>query len=141
MIILGSAWNSWHDGRMQVGLLARDGLGYANTTLRGSAVIDAVKALPEDLLIYSNYPQILYLIAGHPATMTPIIYGTVTTEVQEDYVTDLEIMRAEDIAAGRVFLIYFYELDYANDPYYLQLTEDLFPLGEYPFAFVFGSGH
>ncbi len=137
LCILVAAWLSYSGGRIQVSLLARDGLGYANTTLRGSEVIEVIKAMPPDLIIYTNEPQLVYLVADRIAYMTPVFFDSIAYEYRDTYTQDLQIMR-DQINNHEAVLVYFYEPDYATEPYYLELSEGLKPIGEYPFAFIFG---
>lgn len=136
-LLLVAAWSTYAGGKAQVYQLSRDGLGYANTTLRGSEVIDVIKAMPPDLILYSNEPQLIYLVANRIVYMTPVIFDSIAYEYRDTYQADLATMRGQ-IAAGQAVLVYFYEPDYATDGYYLDLTEGLEVIGEYPFAFIFG---
>jgi hypothetical protein len=139
-LLLAAAWVSYTQAKTQVYLLSRDGLGYANTTLRGSEVIDVIKSLPAELILYSNEPQLVYLVANRITYMTPVFFDSIAYEYRDTYQADLMTMR-EQIEADQALLVYFYEPDYATDAYYLELTEGLKPVGEYPFAFIFGPNN
>jgi 4-amino-4-deoxy-L-arabinose transferase-like glycosyltransferase len=115
------------DGRAAAAQMARDGLGFANRYTLGSATFQMVRDLPGSLIVYSNRPTILFLLAGRNAYVTPTSVDSATGQARPDYAASLAEMK-QAVQSGRAVLV-FYEPSGQVSPEdqsdYQTLTEGL----------------
>ncbi len=78
------------------------GLGYASRMWRQSETITMVKALPPDIWVYSNIPEVIYLLTGRPS-------GSLPGKTESEYRS--ELARIDRRLRNReVLLVYFREV-------------------------------
>jgi hypothetical protein len=90
--------------------IRRHGLGYSGYVWRRSALMDFVRKLPDDVLIYSNAPDALYLVADRlakpiPKELLPGSRASAGTSVEM-----LGLMR-HDLQKHHGYVIYFNTVD------------------------------
>lgn len=104
----------------------REGFGYAAERWRTSETIRGVEALPHGLLIYSNFPNAVYIFTGRPATLIPMKIDYVSGLHVEAYSRQLFEMRDRLQQGKAVLVIFDRALQYL--PGETKLDEDLQPL-------------
>jgi len=104
-IILGSVY-SLH-GAMWVRSAASDqSLGYVAKEWRESEIIERIKALPPQILIYSNGSDFIYFRTGRKALTFPYKMNTHSLAIETDYLSKFYIMQ-NDLKNKKGVLIYF----------------------------------
>jgi 4-amino-4-deoxy-L-arabinose transferase-like glycosyltransferase len=92
--------------------LRRGGQVYANERWYDAPAIAALRKLPEDVIIHSNQPGVIYLYVGRPGALLPGSIGS-ANELQEQ------------VRAGKAVIVIFKEtnLDEATAAYYEALGQ------------------
>ncbi len=72
-----------------------DELGYASRVWRESALVAEVKALRDDVRIFSNAPDALYALTGKPARLVPLKADPFTRQENADYAQELGRLERE----------------------------------------------
>ena len=86
------------------------GQGYASWKWHDSEILASVKALPTDIIIYTNTPPAVYLVTGRASRVMPSQVDPVNGKPRSSYDTELKAMAA-DIMAGRAVLALFNTTD------------------------------
>jgi hypothetical protein len=81
-------------------------LGYASRAWRQSAIVEAVRALPGDVLIVSNAPDAIYVLTGRRAEFVPLRANPFTRALRTDYPVALAALDAR-LRAQPSALVYF----------------------------------
>lgn len=89
-----------------VGDLARGGQGYASFKWYDSKAMAFLRALPPDVMIYTNQPAAVYLYTGRGAYVLPDRYDPVTAEARAGFDQGVQEMQTE-IRAGKAVLALF----------------------------------
>jgi 4-amino-4-deoxy-L-arabinose transferase-like glycosyltransferase len=94
--------------------LRRGGQVYANERWYDAPAIAALRKLPEDVIIHSNQPGVIYLYVGRPGALLPGSIGS-ANELQEQ------------VRAGKAVIVIFREanLDEATAAYYEALGQGM----------------
>jgi 4-amino-4-deoxy-L-arabinose transferase-like glycosyltransferase len=82
------------------------GLGYGSWKWRDSLVMQSLRNLPEDRIIYTNTPPAVYLVTGRACRTIPTPLDPVDNLPRGEYDQDVAQMRA-DILSGRAVLALF----------------------------------
>jgi hypothetical protein len=108
-----------------VGELKQDGQGFIDRYRRESQTMQYIRE--NDIgLFYTNTPPPVYILTGKAGYTVPTPYDSLTLQTRESYQADLATMK-EKIIAQDGFLIFFFEIGFETDPWYLELTAGLEP--------------
>lgn len=83
-LALAIVWYGWRSARI-VAQYYQTGLGYTSTAWRASGTIEAVKDLPQDILLVSNETNAILFLTGRPAYPLMEIYRDHPLEVFSAY--------------------------------------------------------
>lgn len=83
-----------------------DGLGYASWRWRQAEVLQIIKELPPEMVIYTNSPPAIYHVTGRASRAIPTPVNPVSRQERSGYDQDIAEMRAE-LLAGRAVLALF----------------------------------
>jgi hypothetical protein len=86
--------------------LREDGQGYAARAWQDSELIRWVRELPEEVSIYSNELDAVYLRAGRQAFQVPIRWDPVREAPRDDYPEQLAAMRRRVHEEGAVLVLF-----------------------------------
>ena len=93
------------DGVDAVRQLSSEGQGFAYSSWRDSPAIQAVRGLPP-VILYSNKPTAIYLLAGKSAYITPTPSDAVTGLEREGFSADLQEMQ-QRVLDGKAVVVLF----------------------------------
>jgi hypothetical protein len=116
--------------------LSQDGQGFIDRYRRESPTMQYVREHDMDLF-YTNQPPTVYIQTGKTGYMVPSAVDSLTLQARDSYAHDLAEMKTK-INAQDGFLVFFYELGYETDPWYLDLTEGLVPMENLPDGIIWG---
>jgi len=83
-----------------------NGKGFSQEYYIRSKTIQGIRKLPEDTIIYSNAPDLIYYFTKRPAIILPFKENTVTKESNSNFTKDIKIME-EKIKNGKGVIVYF----------------------------------
>ena len=97
IVLLASLWcvgwsylaSKWTANR------SRDGAWYSSIDWQLSPVLMASRDLPDDVPVWSNIPEAIWLITGRPASPVPEVMNHHTVLDNPDYEEEIEELRAE----------------------------------------------
>lgn len=140
VLCAGLIFTTVGDGLDEVEYLSRDGQGFANSGLRESTAIQAIRET-KGVKIYTNKPTAVYLLTGKAAHITPSPSDAVTLQPRPGYQADLEKMQQE-VRDGEALLVIF-DLHRSSDAgdvaLFEILTEGLELRSDHGHALIFGS--
>jgi 4-amino-4-deoxy-L-arabinose transferase-like glycosyltransferase len=87
-------------------LMHNQGIGFSTPAWQDSALLDQLKALPTDVMIYSNAPDAVYLLAGRPAARLPRIFELSSQQENTAYPEEMQAVGAQMIA-GQAVIAFF----------------------------------
>jgi 4-amino-4-deoxy-L-arabinose transferase-like glycosyltransferase len=101
--------------------LNKNGVGYSNNTWKSSKAMEFIKALPDDVLVYSNGPDVIDLLIGRQTMMIPGKRHSASNDVNPSFSKEVDNMlqRLED---SKGFLVYFSLISWRK---YLSSAEEL----------------
>ena len=110
-----------------VGELSKGGQGYASFKWYDSKVMDYLKTLHGDIVIYTNEPGAVYLYTGYGCRVLPERVDPVTGLAWDNFEAGVAIIR-QDVLSGWAMLVVF-DTD-GDDPLadYELMTEGLYPV-------------
>ena len=85
---------------------AKSQLGYASFQWYDSKAMDYLRALPEDVMIYTNEPGAVYLYTGRGCYVLPDRFDSATAIARENFEKGVAVMQA-DIYQGKAVLALF----------------------------------
>jgi hypothetical protein len=138
---LGLVFNTSKDGFVEVNRLSQDGLGYASLGSVNSQVIREIRNMPPGL-IYSNATNMIFLLTGKPASITPTPIDPVTKLARPEFRHDVETMH-KYVSEGQATLILFNMKntgDPQKDSLYKTLTSGLKLQKDYGSSQIFAGG-
>jgi len=94
------------DNRAAVEDLSREGQGFAHRGLSQSPAIPAIRMMPDEMILYSNRPNITLILADKPAYILLGRIDPVKQEERPNYQAELDEMR-KAILDGQAALIIF----------------------------------
>ena len=97
-----------------------EGLDYSLTRLEDSALIERIRELPEEAMLYSNSVERIYYLSGRAVRTTPWVINKYSRQENPSYEIELEGMRDAIEEEGAV-LVYFYN----QENYFTPPLEDL----------------
>ncbi|MHC1783404.1 MAG: glycosyltransferase family 39 protein [Anaerolineaceae bacterium] len=131
-----------YDGRREVIDLRVDGQGYASSYFRNSPTIEAVKNLPEDIILYSNRVPAINLLAERNAYALLAPIDPLTREQRPDYHETLLSIR-ERLMNGEVVVVIFEAQSVFEDPieggWLRDLTQDVPVMTENSDGIIYGT--
>jgi 4-amino-4-deoxy-L-arabinose transferase-like glycosyltransferase len=77
----------------KVETMRHDAQGFASRVWKESAIISAIQELPEDKVIYTNKPTLVYILTKRVPNMLPTPYDTALALDRETYQEDLATLR------------------------------------------------
>jgi len=77
----------------KVETMRHDAQGFASRVWKESAIISAIRELPEDKVIYTNKPTLVYILTKRIPNMLPTPYDTALALDRETYQEDLATLR------------------------------------------------
>lgn len=83
-----------------------NGLGFSNASRHNVEIIEKVDQLPDNVVLISNFPEILYLHTDRPTTALPRKINAVTRQVNQKYASELAGI-SKQIAAEESVIVYF----------------------------------
>ncbi len=86
--------------------LAQDGQGFASRAWQADPLIERIQGLPEDVPIYTNELNALYLLAGRPAYSLPLKWDSVRGAPRADFAQNMQIMRRRLEEQGAVVVLF-----------------------------------
>jgi hypothetical protein len=110
---LGLVYNTAKEGFAEVNRLSQDGLGYASLGSVNSQVIRDIRNMPPGL-IYSNATNMIFLLTGKPASITPTPIDPVTKLARPEFMQDVDTMH-KYVSEGQAMLILF-DMKNTGDP-------------------------
>jgi hypothetical protein len=103
VIILGFAvykqsvtMDNWH----------KSGLGYASFKWYDSEAMAYLRELPEDVMIYTNEPAVVYLYTGRGNYVLPDRFDSATAQVRSGFQEGIELMQQDINNGGAVLAIF-----------------------------------
>jgi hypothetical protein len=131
-----------YDGRREVIDLHVDGQGYASSYFRNSPTIEAVKNLPEDMILYSNRVPAINLLAERNAYAMLAPVDPLTRKQRPDYRETLLSIR-ERLLDGKVVVVAFEAQEIFADPveggWLRELTEGVPVMTEQTDGIIYGT--
>lgn len=107
--------------------------GYSNKYWKNSSIIKAVKTFPDDLVIFSNGPDAIEMLAGKQSQMIPRKINTDTRFPNENFEPQFKDMLGQ-IENGRAILIYFSQVGWR---WYLPSEQEI--TGKLPVGILYKS--
>ena len=83
-----------------------DEMGYASSVWRESALVAEVKTLRDDVRVFSNAPDALYVLTGRPARLIPLKADPFTRRANEAFDNDLARL-GRDLGNRSGVVVYF----------------------------------
>ncbi len=83
-----------------------DEMGYASRLWRESALVAEVKALRDDVRVFSNAPDALYVLTGRPARLVPLTADPFTRQANARYAEDFGRLE-QDLRGRSGVVVYF----------------------------------
>jgi hypothetical protein len=83
-----------------------DEMGYASRLWRESALVAEVKALRDDVRVFSNAPDALYVLTGRPARLVPLTADPFTRQENTRYAEDFGRLE-RDLRGRSGVVVYF----------------------------------
>jgi hypothetical protein len=111
------------DGISAVEQLSTQGQGFAHQGWRESKTMQAIQALPEEIILYSNKPTAIYLLTGRGSYIIPTPTDSVTGQSRSTYAADRELIQ-QRVLGGQAALILFGLKD-SQEPDEAALFNDL----------------
>lgn len=100
------------------------GIGFTSLAWQRSPVIQQVRALPEDAVLYSNVPEAIYLHAKRRALPFPKPTNATTRQANPAYDAEIERMQ-ELIDQGAALIVYSHHLSQRTSPSEAELSQQL----------------
>jgi len=122
--------------------LHQDGQGYINYSWRISPTIAAVSELP-DIVLYSNKPNALYILANKPAFILTSPNNPATGQIRPNYQENMARIKQRVLDKEAVLVVFDYHY-FVEDPdnpdflWILDLTKGLNQIGDYNDGVIFG---
>jgi hypothetical protein len=107
--------------------LSRGGMGYASFKWYDSEVMDYLKTLSEDFVIYTNEPGAVYLYTGRGCRVIPTRVDPVTGIAWDNFDAGVTTVK-QDVLSGRAVLVLFADSAVAPE---VQADYNLFTKGLY----------
>ncbi len=86
--------------------LAQDGQGFASRAWQADPLIGWIQGLPQDVPIYTNELNALYLLAERPAYSLPLKWDSVRGAPRADFAQNMKIMRERLEEQGAVVVLF-----------------------------------
>ncbi len=83
-----------------------EGKGFSNRGWRETEVIQWIKAMPDEIPIYTNELDALYLLTKRVAYQIPIKWDPVSATMREDYEHQLTVMRARMHSENGILVLF-----------------------------------
>jgi hypothetical protein len=105
LVLLGVLWlGGWsYMAAKWIANRSRDGAWYSSTDWRLSPVLMASRDLPDDVPVWSNVPEAIWLITGRPASPVPEVMNHHTLLDNLNYREEIEALRTE-LARGALLV-------------------------------------
>ena len=97
---------SFYEQNITVNTWAKGGIGYASFQWYDSEAMAYLRALPEDVAIFTNEPGAVYLYTGWSAYVLPSGYDSARAEFVPGFEEGVRLMQ-EEVNAGRAVLAVF----------------------------------
>jgi len=124
-------------GTNSIRFIAEHPVGFLAASWQHSPVVEYVRDLETDALLYSNEIDALYLLTGRMAYLIPVQWDPVNLQVREDYQERLETMRRM-LQENQGYLILFSTLESQEYfPAQAVLAEGLIPVLEHDTGSVY----
>jgi len=94
------------DANRSIAAIKQDGLGYTSTQWRDSQSIAFIKALGQDVSVYSNGPDVVEFLVGKKYQSIPAKKSSITSQMIPTYKDQVKRM-CEDIQQSKALLVYF----------------------------------
>jgi 4-amino-4-deoxy-L-arabinose transferase-like glycosyltransferase len=92
-----------------------EGGGYVGRQWRESQIVEHLRSLPQNVMVYSNLPGAVYFLAGKPSTWVPEKFDDLSLKANGRYGIELNKME-RDLRGGRAVLAYFKKADRPHLP-------------------------
>jgi hypothetical protein len=83
-----------------------DEMGYASRLWRESPLVAEIRALRDDVRVFSNVPDALYVLTGRPARLVPLKTDPFTRRANERFTDDLDLLGRE--LRGRAGVVVYF---------------------------------
>jgi hypothetical protein len=87
----------------------REGLGYASRAWKQSELISHINNLSPETVVFTNGPEVVYLLTGRQAQMIPRKVNPGTREVNSDYLYEISGMKSV-LKERKGVLVYFHSI-------------------------------
>lgn len=111
--MIGSILFSFAGEAEAMKIFSTEGQGYASWKYHDSAILAAIRDLPQDVSIYTNSPPAVYLVTERSSRVMPTKTDPVSNTTRPDYEQDIEKMVAQ-INNGEAVLALFNTNDIEN---------------------------
>lgn len=102
----------------------QDGLGFNQRVWQQSALLAEVRALPPDVVLYSNAPSAVHFLAGRPVQALPRQMEATTQQPNPNYQLEMVLLQ-ERFAAETAVVVYITVLPGGSAPTEAELQETL----------------
>jgi hypothetical protein len=113
-----------------------DGEGFTSRAWRDSESVKFLKAVPSQMLVYSNAADACYLHTNREALRLPAKYDPTGARINPDFAAQITVLR-EDLINNRAVVVYF---DRVNWRWYLPDQHELEETYKFPVVTRLGDG-
>jgi 4-amino-4-deoxy-L-arabinose transferase-like glycosyltransferase len=128
------------DGLGAVQQLSVQGQGFAHQGWRESRTLQDIRALPDEITLYSNKPTAIYLLTGKASYIIPTPTDSVTGQTRPTYAADRALIQQRVLDGQAVLVLFGLKDSQEADEVALfqDLSADLPLLAEYSDGVIFG---
>jgi 4-amino-4-deoxy-L-arabinose transferase-like glycosyltransferase len=126
VVLLVFLWISGISLFTQIGVihdLKKDGQGYASWQWNDSEIMEAIRRLPNDIMVYTNQTTAVYIWTDRSSLVLPNVIDPVTLQPFSDYQQGLEKMK-RDILQGKAVMVIFNSAD-TEDPVFQENLDEI----------------
>ena len=95
--------------------IQKNGEGFASLSWQQSASIRYLKSLPKEILIYTNAPDVAYILTGKYASSLPNVDNRVTTVLNPTFISEMDKLK-NDLSQKDTYVLFFNNLHRDNIP-------------------------
>jgi hypothetical protein len=94
--------------------LHNEGQGFESPKWRGSACIAYVRSLPDNISIYSYFPEAIYFLTGKRSRLVPIAVNVAKRRPNQNFMHELDMLRSDVLHKGAIII--YVDADLAGRP-------------------------
>jgi hypothetical protein len=91
-----------------------NGVGFQTAQWRDDEVVNYIRSLPEDTMLYSDNPALVYFVTQRAPYSIPLRFNIQTTRANPEFETEMKALA--DLGARRNMVVILLETNWVNSP-------------------------